>query len=202
MTRLSDFHTSSLDSSSSTSVDTEGTLGLCQEIWSRRSLKRDPWLAAWAMVKCRQFQRGSREELLPSATDPEHGAQRHVWRSQIYKPQPTTSLFQEQLQPLPNLPNPAPGLALWEEQSPALPGTCRKALCHCSDHQEEPPLQWHTLKQHQTLSSSNWGIKASTILKHKGRKYLKTLILGMGKNISMITYILSFRAGLKSYNNT
>lgn len=50
------FHTSSLDSSSSTSVDTEGTLGLCHEIWSRRSLNRDPWLAAWVVFKWTDFQ--------------------------------------------------------------------------------------------------------------------------------------------------
>lgn len=121
-----DFHTSSLGSSSSTSVDTEGTLGLCHEIWSRRSLKRDPWLAAWVEFKCTDFQRGPSKELLTSAASQTHS----MWYRGIFedlkyiKPQSPTSVFQEQLQPHPNLPNPAPAPALREdEQSSELPGT-------------------------------------------------------------------------------
>lgn len=122
-----DFHTSSLDSSSSTSVDTEGTLGLCQEIWSRRSLKRDPWLAAWVGLKDRLSERSNPRTLsISNQPDTQHVVQRPVWRSHIYKPQSPTSVFQEQLQPHPNLPNPAPASALWweDEQSSELPGTC------------------------------------------------------------------------------
>lgn len=119
---LRDFHTSSLDSSSSTSVDTEGTLGLCQEIWSRRSLKRDPWLAAWAGGKHTHPSGTGHPRAFNVSTKPHP---RHVWRSQIYKPQSPTSLFQEWLQPHLNLPNPSPAPAQWEdEQSSELPGTC------------------------------------------------------------------------------
>lgn len=38
--------TSSLTSSSSVSVDIDGTLGLCHDICSRRSLNFDVWFAA------------------------------------------------------------------------------------------------------------------------------------------------------------
>lgn len=199
---LWDFHTSSLGSSSSTSVDTEGTLGLCHEIWSRRSLKRDPWLAAWGEFECTHFQRGPRKELLTSATSQTHS----MWYRGMFEHLKYIK-HNHPLQPHPNLPNPAPAQHRGDEQSPGVPGTgsvIRESPVSLltppggTSPSAAPPAAAPSTIKLKLGEQSLWNVKIQRQTKVVKNSYFRDV----KKYIHDSTYILSFWAGLKSYNNT